>query len=133
MLQKKILQNIWKFKKPFIIFELSNEILNQKPKQMKPKYDQITIFIPRKFFTKWESITEPSVVVDFEYFNEKAFEIKYVAFEPLTLLYLKSPSDVLQEVNNAIKETILDEVERANESFLDSLDRVVKRKEAIWD
>ena len=133
MLQKKILQNIWKFKKPFIIFELSNEILNQKFKQMKPKHDQITIFIPRKFFTKWESITEPSVVVDFEYFNEKAFEIKYVAFEPLTLLYLKSPSDVLQEVNNAIKETILDEVERANESFLDSLDRVVKRKEAIWD
>jgi len=100
---------------------------------MKPKHDQITIFIPRKFFTKWESITEPSVVVDFEYFNENAFEIKYVAFEPLTLLYLKSPADLLQEVNNAIKETILDESERANESFLDSLDRVVKRKEAIWD
>lgn len=98
---------------------------------MKPKSDQITIFIPRKYFTKWESITEPSVVVDYEYHDHTDYRICYIAFEPELLMVLRPNAqfDIIQEVNEAVSQRIADDL---NESYMHLIERIgIERKEAI--
>ncbi|HEY9703297.1 MAG TPA: hypothetical protein V6C58_12665 [Allocoleopsis sp.] len=97
---------------------------------MKPKSDQVEIFLPRKFFIKWEAISEPSVVVDYEYFDAGDYVVSYIAFTPEVLLAMRPDSkfDIVQEVNEAVYQIIVDNL---NDSYMHLIERIgIERRES---
>jgi hypothetical protein len=86
------------------------------------KHEQFELIISRSFFRNWNFVTEPSVIVDYQYQEEKYF-IEYVSFTPEIILQLRPTAhlDILEEVNKAVSERVMDGL---NDDYMYLLERV---------
>jgi hypothetical protein len=92
------------------------------------KHEQFELIISRSHFRNWNFVLEPTVIVDYQFQEEKYF-IEYVSLTPEIMLQLRPTAilDILEEVNKAVHEKV---IEGLNDNYMYLLERVgVTQKE----
>jgi hypothetical protein len=97
---------------------------------MKPKTDQVELFLDKKMFINWTDVKLPSVIVDYKYTDHEDVVIEYIAFEPDTLMKVHPMRiiDIMEQINAMVYERVAEDL---SENFSFTLSRLVKAKEAI--